>query len=131
MDLNSFISNANYLPWLIPVGPLLAFLIITLLTNRSKLVPASSEEYGERHFNYGDMPVPVAVGAIIFASAGRCDLPFVWALGTPELVRAFGDVSAVPTLLLFDGEGKTAATFFGAPPTLHGAAEARLATLLK
>jgi cytochrome c biogenesis protein CcmG, thiol:disulfide interchange protein DsbE len=58
-------------------------------------------------------------------------LPFVWVMATPDQVRAFGDVSAVPTLLVFDREGKTAATFFGAPPSLHGEAEATLASLLR
>lgn len=91
---------------------------------------------GELKKRYGDRLAVVTLAVESEEAAVRkivkeLDLPFVWALGTPELVRAFGDVSAVPTLLLFDGEGKTAATFFGAPPTLHGAAEARLATLLK
>jgi len=58
-------------------------------------------------------------------------LPFVFAIGTPEVVRAFGDVSAVPTLLLFDGEGHAVATYYGAPPTLHTEAETALASLLK
>ncbi|MFN8527584.1 MAG: proton-conducting transporter membrane subunit [Anaerolineae bacterium] len=59
MDLNSFISDPNNLPWLIPVGPLLAFFVITLLTNRSKFVPATSEEYGGHHPDYDGMPVQV------------------------------------------------------------------------
>ena len=58
-------------------------------------------------------------------------LPFVFAIGRPEVVRAFGDVSAVPTLLLFDGEGHAVATYYGAPPTLHSEAETALASLLK
>jgi len=58
-------------------------------------------------------------------------LPFVWAMGSPELVRAFGDVSSVPTLLVFDGTGRTAGAFYGAPPTLHAEAEAKLASLLE
>jgi len=33
MNLNDFVSNVNFLPWLIPVGPLLAFFVITLLMN--------------------------------------------------------------------------------------------------
>ena len=41
-----------------------------------------------------------------------------WALGTPELASAFGDVVAVPTLFVFDREGKTASTFYGNPPDL-------------
>lgn len=62
--------------------------------------------------------------------AGELNLPFVWTMGTPETVRALGDVSAVPTLLLFDREGRTAATFFGAPPSLHAEAEAKIASLV-
>jgi thiol-disulfide isomerase/thioredoxin len=53
-----------------------------------------------------------------------------WAMGTPEVARAFGDVSAVPTLLLFDGEGRGRAAFYGAPPTLHAQAEAKLAAVV-
>lgn len=50
----------NFLPWLIPVGPLLAFFIITLATNRSKMVPATdSHEYGGHHPDYDGMEVPV------------------------------------------------------------------------
>ncbi|MDX1994303.1 MAG: proton-conducting transporter membrane subunit [bacterium] len=58
MEVN--FSEMNYLPWLIPIGPLLAFLIITLATNRSRLVPATNrEEYGGHHPEYGGMRVPV------------------------------------------------------------------------
>lgn len=62
--------------------------------------------------------------------AAELALPLVFTLGTPELVRAFGDVSAVPTLLVFGPDGRAAASFFGAPPTLHAEAEAAIAALL-
>ncbi len=62
---------------------------------------------------------------------GELDLPLTWAMSTPEVLQALGDVSAVPTLFLFDREGKSAGAFYGAPPTLHGEAEAKLAALLK
>ena len=58
-------------------------------------------------------------------------LPITWTLGTPELGLAFGDVSAVPTLFLFGADGRTAAAYYGAPPTLHAEAEAALAALLR
>jgi thiol-disulfide isomerase/thioredoxin len=58
-------------------------------------------------------------------------LPLTWAMGTPETVRAFGDVTSVPTLLVFDREGRAAGAFYGAPTTLHADVEARLATLLE
>lgn len=91
---------------------------------------------GELKKKYGDDLVVVAL--TIESDEGdvrklsqEMKLPFVWVMATPDQVRAFGDVSAVPTLLLFDRQGKTAANFFGAPPTLHGEAEAALASLLK
>jgi thiol-disulfide isomerase/thioredoxin len=57
-------------------------------------------------------------------------LPLRWAMGSPELARAFGDLSAVPTLFLFDGHGRAAGAFYGAPPDLHAAVEARITALL-
>ena len=58
-----FLTDPNLLPWLIPAGPLLAFLIITLLTNRSKMVAATDQhEYGGHHPDYEGMPVPVVTG---------------------------------------------------------------------
>jgi thiol-disulfide isomerase/thioredoxin len=57
--------------------------------------------------------------------------PLRWALGSPELARAFGDVSAIPTLLLFDRAGRPAASFLGAPPGLHAEVEAALDGLVE
>ena len=55
-----FFNDPNVLPWLIPAGPLLAFLIITLITNKAKLVPATDHhEYGGHHPDYDGMLVPV------------------------------------------------------------------------
>ena len=62
--------------------------------------------------------------------AQELSLPLRWAMATPEMARAFGDVTAVPTLFAFDRDGKTAATFYGAPPSLHKEAESKLAALL-
>ena len=53
-------NDPNVLPWLIPAGPLLAFLIITLITNKAKWVPATDHhEYGGHHPDYDGMLVPV------------------------------------------------------------------------
>ncbi len=62
---------------------------------------------------------------------GELKLPLTWAIGTPELVGAFGDVSAVPTLFVYDRQGRSAGVFYGAPPSLHEEAEAKLASLLR
>lgn len=40
-------------------------------------------------------------------------------MGTDELVAKFGPVLAVPTLMVFGPDGKTADVFYGAPPDLH------------
>jgi NADH-quinone oxidoreductase subunit L len=53
-------SDVNFLPWLIPVGPLMAFFIIAFATNRAKLMPATSHEYGGHHPDYDGMLVPIA-----------------------------------------------------------------------
>jgi thiol-disulfide isomerase/thioredoxin len=54
------------------------------------------------------------------------DLPLAWAMATPAVARNFGDLTAVPTLFLFDGEGRWVETFYGAPPDLHARVEAAL-----
>ena len=57
-------------------------------------------------------------------------LPLTWGMGTPDLARSFGDIAAVPTLYLFDPEGRTSGIFYGAPPDLHERAERALGSLL-
>jgi thiol-disulfide isomerase/thioredoxin len=89
---------------------------------------------GDLKKRYGDRLAVVAIAvesdpAKVRKLTGELNLPLAWVQGTPELVRSFGDVSAVPTLLLFDRAGRSAAAFYGAPPTLHAEAEAKLAPL--
>jgi thiol-disulfide isomerase/thioredoxin len=91
---------------------------------------------GEVKKRHGDA---VAVLAIAVESeeeavrklAADLALPVRIAIGTPEVARAFGDVSAVPTLLVFDRQGRAAGVFYGAPPGLHAQAETKVASLLK
>jgi len=56
--------------------------------------------------------------------------PIAWAMGSPEIAKAFGDLGGLPTLFLFDGAGRRVETFFGAPPTLHATAEAKIQSIL-
>ena len=89
---------------------------------------------GELKARHGDRLAIVAIAvespeADVRKLDTELGLPLVWTMGTPEVVRAFGDVSAVPTLLLFDAEGRAAGAFYGAPPGLHAEAEAKLAAL--
>ncbi|MEO8612591.1 MAG: NADH-quinone oxidoreductase subunit L [Chloroflexota bacterium] len=95
--LNDFLNNVNLLPWLIPVGPLLAFFIITLITNRSKMVPATSSEYSDHnHPGYPGLDVAVSslpgrVASIVVGLIGILTAWFIaytvvgHALGTTDL----------------------------------------------
>jgi thiol-disulfide isomerase/thioredoxin len=92
--------------------------------------------YGELKKRYGDRLAVVAIAvdseeADVRKLVGELKLPFVWTMGTPELGRAFGDVSAVPTLFVFDPQGRTAGAFYGAPPTLHQEVEAKLGAVMR
>ena len=85
---------------------------------------------------YGDRLAVLAVAieseeADVLKVAHDLGAPVRFVMGTPEMARAFGDITAVPTLFLFDGEGRTAAAYYGAPPDLHADAEGRLRSLLQ
>jgi len=40
-------------------------------------------------------------------------------IGTPEVIKAFGAVAAVPKLIVFDRAGRKSQVIYGAPPDLH------------
>jgi len=89
---------------------------------------------GELSQRFGDelLIVTIAVespDAAVRKVATDLDLPVSWVIATPEIVDAFGGVSAVPTLLLFDAEGRAAGSWHGAPPTLHASVEQAIAAL--
>ena len=90
MDFNALINDPNFLPWLIPVGPLLAFVIITLLTNRSKWIPATSEEYGGHHPDYDGMSVPVVTtrSRIVSIIVGMSGVVMAWLIAWQVVAQA-------------------------------------------
>jgi thiol-disulfide isomerase/thioredoxin len=47
-------------------------------------------------------------------------------MGTPEVIRAFGAVAAVPKLIVYDARGRRSKVLYGAPPDLHKQIEAAL-----
>ena len=65
------------------------------------------------------------------ATAGSLSPEIRWAISDAKTARAFGDIVAVPTMLLFDRSGKTARALYGAPPDLHEQAEKILDVLVK
>jgi thiol-disulfide isomerase/thioredoxin len=90
---------------------------------------------GELRKRHGERLAVIAVAvesedAAVRALVTELGLPLRWAIGTPELARAFGDVTALPTLFMFDRGGRTAGVFYGAPPGLHADVEAKLARAL-
>ena len=85
---------------------------------------------------YGDRVVVLALAvesdeAEVRNLAGTLELPLRWAMRTPAVLQAFGDVSAVPTLLMFDRQGKAAGAFYGSTPQIHEDADAVLEKLLR
>jgi thiol-disulfide isomerase/thioredoxin len=85
---------------------------------------------------HGDRLAVLAVAiesdeADVRRAAGAVGGPLRFAMGTPEMARAFGDVSAVPTLFVFDAQGRAVTTYYGAPPTLHADAQARIEAILR
>jgi thiol-disulfide isomerase/thioredoxin len=45
-------------------------------------------------------------------------------MGTPEVIKAFGAVAAVPKVIVYDARGRRAKVLYGAPPDLHDQIEA-------
>jgi thiol-disulfide isomerase/thioredoxin len=54
-----------------------------------------------------------------------------WAIADAPAAQAFGDITAVPTLFLFDRSGKISRVLYGAPPDLHDQVEKSLDSLLQ
>ena len=62
--------------------------------------------------------------------AASLDPGLTWAIADEATAQAFGDITAVPTLFLFDRQGRSAGVSYGAPPDLHEQVEKTLDTLL-
>ncbi|MEZ4670463.1 MAG: NADH-quinone oxidoreductase subunit L [Anaerolineae bacterium] len=93
MDLNSILSNPDLLPWLIPVGPLLAFFVITLFTNRATMMPATSHEYSDHnHPGYHGLNVPVAnlPSRVVTIVVGLLGILSAWVISLMAVGNALG-----------------------------------------
>ncbi|HRL10462.1 MAG TPA: NADH-quinone oxidoreductase subunit L [Aggregatilineales bacterium] len=86
-------TDVNILPWLIPVGPLLAFLIIAVVTNRGKATPADQiGSYGHYTPAYGSLQVGVVsdfgrVASIVVGMAGAI---WAWVISWYVAFQAMG-----------------------------------------
>jgi thiol-disulfide isomerase/thioredoxin len=65
------------------------------------------------------------------AMADELKLAYPNAMHSAEIGAAFGDILSVPTLFIFDQNGKTAAIFYGAPKNLHEDVQGTITRLLK
>ena len=63
--------------------------------------------------------------------AKSLSLDLHWAITDAPTAAAFGNITSVPTMFLFDRSGKTAHVFYGAPPDLHQQAEKVIDQLTK
>lgn len=94
------------------------------------------EWLGEVKRKYGDNVAILALAVEspeeqVRALAGSLSPDIQWAISDAATARAFGDVVAVPTMLLFDRWGKTVRAVYGAPPDLHEQVQSALDTLAK
>lgn len=94
MDLSLFLTDRNWIPWLIPAGPLLAFLVITLLTNRSRLMPATSHDYSGdgQHPEYPSLGVHVVTpaGRVVSIVVGLSGIIAAWLISWSVVGYTFG-----------------------------------------
>ena len=91
---------------------------------------------GELKRKYGDNLAVVALAVEspedgIRKTATSLSPELRWAVADAPTAAAFGDITSVPTLFLFDRSGKTARVIYGAPPDLHQEAEKTLSGLVK
>lgn len=79
---------------------------------------------GEVERRYGDKVTVIAMALDSEESEVRkliesLNMPIHAVMGKEETVSAFGTVTSVPTMFVFDRNGKTASVFYGAPKDLH------------
>jgi thiol-disulfide isomerase/thioredoxin len=94
------------------------------------------EWLGQLKQKYGDNVAILALAVEspedkIRASVSSLSQDLHWAIADAPTAVAFGDITSVPTMFLFDRSGKTANVFYGAPPDLHEQAEKALDGLVK
>ena len=91
---------------------------------------------GKLKQRYGEKLVVLAISveseeADVREYAKTIDPSVRLSLGSEALVSSFGSITAVPTMYVFDQQGKVAGIFYGAPENLHTKAEGTLGSLIK
>ncbi len=91
---------------------------------------------GELKQHYGDKLAVMALAVEsphdkVRSTVSSLSPKLKWAIADAHTAAAFGDITSVPTMFIFDRSGKTAQVFYGAPPDLHRQAEATLNGLIQ
>ena len=94
------------------------------------------EWLGELKKKYGDNIAVLALAVEspedkIRDTANSLSPDLHWAITDAATAQAFGDITAVPTMFVFDRSGKTTSVTYGAPPDLHQNVEKALDGLMK
>ncbi|HEY7291792.1 MAG TPA: TlpA disulfide reductase family protein [Vicinamibacterales bacterium] len=85
-------------------------------------LPSLQKKYGNRA-----TVIAIAVDSKLedvrkMAASLKPNYPIV--MGTPEVIKAFGAVAAVPKLIVYDARGRRSKVLYGAPDDLHDQIEA-------
>jgi thiol-disulfide isomerase/thioredoxin len=85
-------------------------------------LPSLQKKYGNRA-----TVIAIAVDSKLedvrkMAASFKANYPIV--MGTPEVIKAFGAVAAVPKLIVYDARGRRSKVLYGAPEDLHDQIEA-------
>jgi thiol-disulfide isomerase/thioredoxin len=91
---------------------------------------------GEVERRYGDKVTVIAMAldseeAEVRKLVESLNLPVHTTMGKEEVVASFGTVTSVPTMFVFDRQGKTASVFYGAPKDLHKRVGSLIETLVR
>lgn len=91
---------------------------------------------GELKQRYGDKLAVLALAVEspqeqIRSTSESLSKQLTWAVADAPTAAAFGDITSVPTMFIFDRSGKTARVLYGAPPDLHEQAESTLKAVLQ
>lgn len=91
---------------------------------------------GEIERRYGDKVTVITIAldseeADVRSMIESLKLPVQAAMGKEEVVSSFGTVTSVPTMFVFDRQGKTASVFYGAPKDMHERVGRLIASLVR
>ena len=80
-------------------------------------LPSLQKKYGTRAAVVAIAVDSEAKDVAALASSMKVNYPIV--MGTPDVIKAYGAVAAVPKLIVFDRRGRRTQVIYGAPPDLH------------